>query len=196
VVHKQQEQSTMKTFHDTAGREWAVTVDLPAISRVMKSGIEYMGEPIKVNLLSLLEPNSDLLKKSLDYPPMIGGIVYALCQPQCVERNVSDDDFARALDGDVLGNALDCILEETIGFFPQDRRKVLSKVLEKSQTFAQKMKALTEARLATGELDAAIDAMLNAELEKLQAHLTAGTGTAGSSSALPRSTPPAEASQS
>ena len=187
----------MKTFRDTAGREWAITVDLPALSRVMKAGIEYMGDPIKVNLLALMEPESDLLKKALDYPPMIGGIVYALCQPQCVEKNVSDEDFARSLDGDVLSSALDAILEETVGFFPQDRRKVLRRMLEKSQTFAQKAKALQEARLAAGELDAAIDAALNPELERLerlQAPSTSGTGTAGSSSDSPASTPETVAS--
>jgi hypothetical protein len=184
----------MKTFRDTAGREWAITVDLPAISRVMKAGIEYMGEPIKVNLLALLEPDSELLAKALNYPPMIGGVVYALCQPQCAEKNVGDEEFARGLDGDVLGKALDCILEETIGFFPQDRRKVLGKVLEKSRTFAAKAQTLTEARLRSGELDRAIDALLNPELEKLQARLTIGTGTAGSLSASPASIPENEPS--
>ena len=183
----------MKTFRDTAGREWAIVIDLPAISRVMKAGIEYLGEPIKVNLLALLEPDSDLLKKALNYPPIVGGIVYALCQPQCVEKDIGDEDFARALDGDVLGKALDCILEETIGFFPQDRRTVLGKVLEKSRTFAAKAKTLTEARLQSGELDRAIDALLNPELEKLQALLTTGTGTAGNSSESPASTPADEA---
>jgi hypothetical protein len=184
----------MKTFRDTAGREWAVTVDLPAIGRVMKAGIEYLGEPLKVNLLALLEPDSDLLKKALEYPPMIGGIVYALCLPQCVDKNISDEEFARGLDGDVLEKALDCILEETVGFFPQGRRIVLTKVLDKSRTFAEKANTLTAARLATGELDAAIDALLNPELEKLQARPTIGTGTAGNSSVLPPLTQQGETS--
>ena len=44
----------MKTFRDTAGREWAITVDVNAIKRVMKAPIEHLGEPLKVNLLALV----------------------------------------------------------------------------------------------------------------------------------------------
>lgn len=186
----------MKTFRDTTGREWAIAVDLPAISRVMKAGIEYMGEPIKVNLLALLEPDSDLLKKALHYPPMVGGIVYALCQPQCVEKSIGDEDFARGLDGDVLGKALDCILEETIGFFPQDRRTVLGKVFEKSRLFAAKAQKLAKAKVESGELERTIDALLEPELKKLEAPLGIGIGTAGNSSASPASTPADGASAS
>ena len=46
----------MKTFRDTAGREWAITVDVVAIKRVIKAPIENLGEPLKVNLLALVEP--------------------------------------------------------------------------------------------------------------------------------------------
>jgi hypothetical protein len=187
----------MKTFRDTAGREWAITVDMPALSRVMKAGLEHLGEPIKVNLLALLEPESELLNKVLAYPPLLGGILYALCQPQCVEKNVSDEDFARGIsDGDVLGKAADAVLEETAGFFPQGRRKVLQKMLEKSQAFAEKARALQEARLATGELEAAIDEALEAELARLRAPLRSGIGTVGNSSESPGSTRPGEVSPS
>ena len=44
-------ETLMKTFRDTAGREWAITVDVNAIKRVMKAPIEHLGEPLKVNLL-------------------------------------------------------------------------------------------------------------------------------------------------
>lgn len=172
----------MKTFRDTAGREWTITIDVNAIKRVMKSSFDYLGEPLKVNLLGLVEPDSDLLKKVVEYPPLVCDIAYALCKPQCDEKNVSDEDFGRAMGGDVLEKVLDCILEETVDFFPQGRRTVLRKVLSKSQTFAEKAKMLTAARVESGELDAAIDAILEPELQKLQekAPRTIGTGTASS----------------
>ena len=47
----------MKTFRDAAGREWTITVDVGAIKRVMKAPIEYLGEPMKVNLLELVDPD-------------------------------------------------------------------------------------------------------------------------------------------
>lgn len=188
----------MKTFRDTAGREWAIAVDVNAIKRVMKAPIEHLGEPLKVNLLALVEPDSDLLKKVVEYPPLVCDIAYALCKPQCDEKGVSDEDFGRAMGGDVLEKALDAIIEETVDFFPQGRRAVLKKVLSKSQTFAEKAKALTAARLAAGELDAAIDALLEPELKKLQekAPLTTGTGSAGNLPASSESTLVAERSPS
>ena len=183
----------MKTFRDTTGREWSITIDVNAIKRVMKAPIEHFGEPLKVNLLALVEPGSDLLKKVVDYPPLICDIAYALCKPQCDEKNVSDEDFGKAMGGDVLEKVLDLILEETVDFFPQGRRAVLKKVLAKSRTFVEKAKALTAARLETGELDVAIDAVLEPELQKLQepekAPLTIGTGTVLNSPVSSESTP-------
>ena len=99
--------------------------------------------------------------------------------------------------GDVLEKVLDSIIEETVDFFPQDRRAVLKKVLSKSQTFAAAAKTLMAARLAAGELDAAIDALLEPELRKLQGQEkplpTSGTGSVGnlpaSSASMPDPTP-------
>jgi hypothetical protein len=176
----------MKTFRDTTGREWAITIDVNAIKRVMKSAFDYLGEPLKVNLLALVEPDSDLLKKIIGYPPLVCDIAYALCKPQCDEKGISDEEFGRSMGGDVLERVLDLILEETVDFFPQNRRAVLRKVLSKSRTFAEKAKALMAARLEAGELDAAIDAVLEPELKKLQGQVqekalpTIGTGSASS----------------
>ena len=186
----------MKTFRDTAGREWAITIDVNAIKRVMKAPIDYFGESLKVNLLALVEPDSDLLKKVIEYPPLVCDIAYALCKPQCDEKNVSDEEFGRAMGGDVLEKVLDLILEETVDFFPQGRRMVLKRVLAKSQTFAEKAKALTEARLETGELEAVIDAILEPELKRMQGQEkippTTGTGTVSSLPASSESTPAQE----
>jgi hypothetical protein len=180
----------MKTFRDTVGREWAITVDVNAVKRVMRATFDFCGEPLKVNLLSIVDPEDTigLLKKLIEYPPLVCDIAYAICKPQCDEKNVSDEDFGRALGGDVLEKALECIIEETVDFFPQARRAVLRRVLEKSQTFVQKAKTLMDARMAAGELDAAIDAILEPELEKLQSREkpVPATGT-GSASSLPES---------
>ena len=117
-------------------------LDVNAIKRVMKAPIEHLGEPLKVNLLALVEPESDLLKKVVEYPPLVCDIAYALCKPQCDEKSVSDEEFGRSMGGDVLERVLDLVIEETIDFFPQGRRAVLKKVLTKSQAFAEKAKTL------------------------------------------------------
>jgi hypothetical protein len=191
----------MKTFRDTAGREWAITVDVNAIKRVLKAPIEHLGEPVKVNLLELVDPDGDLLKKVVAYPPLVCDIAYALCKPQCDEKNVGDEEFGRAMGGDVLERVLDLLIEETVDFFPQGRRAVLKKVLSKSQAFAEKARTLIETRLAAGELDAAIDAILEPELKRLQGIDDGtlppiGTGSAGNLPASSASTPAQEPSPS
>jgi len=179
----------MKTFRDTQGREWAISVDVNAIKRVMQSAFDYQGESIKVNLLALVDSDSRLLPNLVEYPPLVCDIAYAICKPQCDEKAVSDEDFGRAMGGDVLENVLDCLLQEIVDFFPSGRRQVFRKVLDKANTFSEKVKALTAARLLTGELDTAIDAILANELRKFQAPElpnplqkpapTTGTGSVG-----------------
>lgn len=188
----------MKTFRDMAGREWSISVDVNAIKRVLKAPIEHLGEPVKVNLLELVDPDGDLLKKVVAYPPLVCDIAYVLCKPQCDEKGVSDEEFGRAMGCDVLEKALDAILEETIDFFPESRRAVLQTVLAKSQAFAQKAKSLVAARLAAGELEAAIDAVLAPELQKLEPKIppSVGTGSVGSWPESSASTPDPERSPS
>jgi hypothetical protein len=171
----------MKTFRDTAGREWAIVVDVAAVKRVMKAPIEYFGEPLKANLLALVEPDSELLKRVVAYPPLLCDIIYAICQPQCLEKGISDEEFGRAMGGEVLEKVLDLMLEETIDFFPPVRRSVLRKVLEKSRAFAEKARALAETRIAAGELDQALDQALAEEWAKLAPPPPIGSGTATSS---------------
>jgi len=188
----------MKTFRDTEGREWAITIDVNSLKRVMKAPIEYFGEPLKVNLLALVEPDSDLLKKVIEYPPLVCDIAYVLCKPQCDEKHITDEEFGRAMGGDVLEHVLDLIIEETVDFFPLGRRKVLKRVLAKSRTFAEKAKALTDARLESGELETTIDAILEPELMKLKGKtkelLSSGTGTVSSWPASSGSIPAPEPS--
>ncbi len=147
-----------------------------------------------MNLLELVDPDGELLKKVVAYPPLVCDIAYALCKPQCDEKSVTDEEFGRAMAGDVLEEVLDLLLEETVDFFPKARRAVLQKVLSKSRTFARRAQELTEARLAAGELDRAIDEVLQPELARLEASPSGGTGSAGSLPALSASTPNEERS--
>ena len=166
----------MKTFRDTAGREWAITVDVNAIKRVMKAPIEHMGEPLKVNLLALVEPDSDLLKKVVEYPPLVCDIAYALCKPQCDEKNVTDEDFGRAMAGDAIDLAATALLEELVSFFPKGRRELLAKALGK-------LKQLESIALA-----AAAEKLDGPELENRLRELMSGA-LSGNSPASSESTP-------
>ena len=184
----------MKTFRDKEGREWAITVDVNAIKRVMRAQFDCGGEPIKVNLLSIVDDSRELLKQLLDYPPLIADIAYVLCQPQCEEKKISDIDFGRAIDGGILEKALDCIIAETVDFFQEGRRDVLRVVLKSANKFAGQVQEIIAARLESGELEKALNATLEEELERFRSpsqRAKNGTGSVGNSPASSESMTPA-----
>ena len=61
-------------------------------------------------------------------------MLYVLCKPEADERNVSDEDFGRAMAGDAIEQATTTLLEELVDFFPKGRRELLAKALGKIRT--------------------------------------------------------------
>ena len=176
----------MKTFRDTAGREWAITVDVNAIKRVMKAPIEYLGEPLKVNLLELVDPDGELLKKVVAYPPLVCDIAYALCKPQADAQKVSDEDFGRAMAGDAIDAAATAFLEELACFFPKGRRDLLRKALAKLRTLETIALSAANTRLDSPDLENQLLEMIRHGGASAE---TAAGGSVGSSPALSGSTP-------
>ena len=111
----------MKTFTDSAGRAWTVTINVDAIKRVKSL--------VKVNLLEAME--GKLLERLADDPVLLCDVLFALCKPQADAQGVKDEDFGRAMAGDVIDAATTAFLEELCGFFPKGRRELLSKALDK-----------------------------------------------------------------
>jgi hypothetical protein len=80
-------------------------------------------------------------------------ILFALCQPEAQAKNVSDEDFGRALGGDVLDGATTALLEELVDFFPSAKRTVFRKALEKLRTLEGLAIETATRRLESDELD-------------------------------------------
>jgi hypothetical protein len=134
----------MKTFADNAGRTWTVTVNVDAIKRVR--GL------VGVNLLEVLE--GKLIDQLIRDPVLLCDVVYAVCKPEADARNVSDEDFGRAMAGDAIEHATLALLEEIVNFSwsPRDRA-ILKRVLDATWTAMDRVRDLAEARLNSGELD-------------------------------------------
>jgi len=64
--------------------------------------------------------------------------------------------------GDALDGASTAFLEELIDFFPQSRRRLLRKAMEKLGVFQAKALAVAEQRLASPELDRQFESALAA----------------------------------
>src|SRR5262245_66052332 len=104
----------MKTFSDNAGRIWTLQINVDAIKRVR--------DLAEVNLLEVVE--GKLLERLISDPVLLCDVIYSVCKPEADAKQVSDEDFGRAMAGDAIEAATTALLEELVGFFPQARRKV------------------------------------------------------------------------
>ena len=118
----------MRTFVDNAGRTWTVAVNVDAIKRVRTL--------CNVNLLEIVE--GDLLGRLANDPILLCDVLYAVCKPELDAKGVSDEDFGRAMGGDVIEAATAAFLEEMVGFFPRPKRAVLAKALGKLRVLEER----------------------------------------------------------
>jgi regulator of extracellular matrix RemA (YlzA/DUF370 family) len=63
-----------------------------------------------------------------------------LCKDQADKQSITDEDFGRALSGDVITQAADAFVEELIDFFPDARaRASLRKAIEAGKAVRDKV---------------------------------------------------------
>ena len=165
----------MKTFTDNAARAWTIQVNVDALKRV-KSLLE-------VDLMEAVD--GKLLQRMLDEPILLCDIIYALCKPQADAAGVKDEDFGRAMAGDAIDNATQALLEELVDFFPQRRRALLTKVLDKLKKLDSLALATVTDRIEKIDLDKVMSnavAQLDNDLSALLAGKPSGPAPASSAS--------------
>lgn len=167
----------MKTFTDNAARAWTIQVNVDALKRV-KSLLD-------VDLMEAVD--GKLLQRMLDEPILLCDIIYALCKPQADAAGVKDEDFGRAMAGDAIDNATQALLEELVDFFPQRRRALLTKVLDKLKKLDSLALATVTDRIEKIDLDKVMSsavAQLDNDLSALLAGKPSGPAP-GSSASTP-----------
>jgi len=147
----------MKTFKDNAGRLWQVEITTDTVKRV--HGL--LGVHLAIETLS-----GDLMDRLVDDPVLLCDVLYAVCKPQADEAGVSDEEFGRAMAGDVIAQATDALLEELVGFFPQGRREVVAQALAKSRKLRGIAIDWATKRLAGDEIETELKRRLEAAGER------------------------------
>ncbi len=143
----------MKTFNDNAGRTWTVAINVNAIKRVKSL--------LSVNLLEAVE--GKLIEQLISDPVMLCDVLYVLCKPEADARQVTDEDFGRAMAGDAIDHGTTCLLEELVDFFPQAKRQVLAKALAKLKAFQTKAVLAASKRLDDPQLDEQLEQILSGD---------------------------------
>lgn len=143
----------MKTFNDNAGRTWTVAINVDAIKRVKSL--------LGANLLEAVE--GKLIERLVSDPVMLCDVLYVLCKPEADSKQVSDEDFGRAMAGDAIDLGTTCLLEELVDFFPLAKRQVLAKALAKLKTFQTKAVETASKRLDDPKLDRQLEQILSGD---------------------------------
>lgn len=163
----------MKSFADNAGRTWLVNVNVGTIKRVRAlCDIDLAGI---ITMEAGKTPKMDLLEQLASDPVLLVDVLYAVCKDEADGKQISDEDFGRAMAGDCLEQAITALLDEIIDFFPAAKRQVLQKILAASRRFETKTKLALETVLNDPELDRKIDA----ELERLTVSSAGSPESAG-----------------
>jgi hypothetical protein len=140
----------MHSFNDTQGRPWTITLNVDAIRRVRSV--------LNVNLLEAIE--GKLLERLITDPVLLCDILFVIVQPEAISKGVSDEDFGRALGGDVLDVATTALLEELVDFFPSAKRTVFRKALTKLKQLETLAIETATQRLESSELEDRMKAAL------------------------------------
>ena len=142
----------MRSFKDNQGRQWSVEINVTAIKRVRGLTSE--------DLMQVIE--GTLIEKLIRDPVLLCDVVYAICKPEADARNVSDEEFGKAMAGDAIEAATTAVLEELVGFCPSPRdRANLGRVLQATRKVMDRARDLVEKKLDSGELDRLADRLLS-----------------------------------
>ena len=143
----------MKTFTDNAGRSWDISVTVDAVKRVRSL--------LDVDLMEAAA--GKLIQQLADSPVLLCDVIYCIVKPQADERNISDEEFGRAMAGDAIDQATSAFLEDLVNFFPSRKREMLQKVLVKLQNLEAIAAEVVNKRLDSPELET----QMRAELESI-----------------------------
>ena len=115
----------MKTFNDSAGRTWTLSMTIDSVKRVR--------DLLKVNLLEPEAGDPPILTRIATDEILLCDIIYCLIKPQSDALGITDEQFGQALGGDAILNAQNAFYEEMSDFFQKRGRTDRATAIGKQQ---------------------------------------------------------------
>jgi len=110
------------TFKDTKGRTWDLYLTLAGAQRIDQSDFsEVYGKPF-----SILSPTKEFFTEVITNTGLIFGMIWCLVKPQADSKDISQEDFLEAVDGNVIQEARDAFWGTLTNFFPEYKTMLLS----------------------------------------------------------------------
>jgi hypothetical protein len=161
----------MHTFADNLGRTWYVAINVATIRRVRAA--------LGVDLYAMVDDGMQELGKLVSDPVRLADVLYVLCKEDAEAKNISDEDFGRALGGDAIAAAAEALVEELVDFFPEERsRAALRRVIEAGRQVRTKLLEHAETMLDTLNVDSCATALISSS-----------SNSRGSSASIPEASP-------
>jgi hypothetical protein len=145
-----------RTFKDTNGRDWLVTVNVATVKRIK--------EKLNIDLLDKL--GIQLLEGIAADPIRLADVLYVIVEAQAAAVNppITDVDFGSALSGDSLEEASVALMEAIADFFPSARRKMIQDALGKVKEVEKRLLDRAATMLASDQLNEQIEKILSESL--------------------------------
>ena len=154
----------MKTFKDTAARPWSLSLTIGSAKKIRDLlEIDLFGDEISTIVTDLA---SD--------PVRLADVLWVLVSDEAAAKDISEDDFFGAFSGDVNEAATDLFLEELVQLYPEKKRIILHKILEKIRSAELRILEQAQAMVESDRLDKFIDEKIR-EVEKDFDSKTSGT---------------------
>jgi hypothetical protein len=166
----------MHTFADNLGRTWYVAINVATIRRVRAA--------LDVDLYQLVDDGMQELGKLVSDPVRLADVLYVLCKEDAETKDITDEDFGRALGGDAITAAAEALVEELVDFFPEERsRAALRRVIEAGRQVRTKLLEAAETMLDELNVDSCASALINSY-----------SSSRASSASIPEASPSASSS--
>jgi hypothetical protein len=160
--------SAMRSFKDTQGRTWIVSITFHELKLCRKL--------LGVKLADLSNDCCKPLGELIADAERFVDVLYVLCKEQADKANVSDADFGRSLDGDAIEAAIHAFVGAFADFSPSRTRALILGLADKmreTETLIQA--ALPDAVRAVREMSA--EAILDSMQKPTAAGLPALSGS-------------------
>ena len=138
----------MKTFTDTAGRTWTISLNLGTALAVKDS--------LGIDLLQPEAGDPPLLTRLGTDELLLGEVLCALLAGQFEAHKVSDTDVRASFDGQTLLAAQKAFYEELVDFFRQRGRTDRARAVETQQTLINKAVKAIETKIDRIDVDKVI----------------------------------------
>lgn len=142
----------MKTFCDSQGRTWALSITIDAIKRVQ--GL------CNVNLAKLMDGEPPLLTRLEADIELLCNVIYALVKPAADLQQITDEQFGAALGGEAIIAAHDAFWSELADFFRSLRRSELVKAIRVQHAMVEAAVKAADARIEAIDVEALVRSTL------------------------------------